>query len=295
MKNEKKKKLNISTVGKKTFLSIATILALQSTEAQQISSNKDQKHLYEIINNHNDYGYTSIWDSKLTTLELYNYDKEKDNLPHLLNRKERQTESLSIAYYSYCDEYFKEHFASYANQYTVDSFIKEFKKKEITTEKIDEFNNICFYSFISKAFTNLNTVRHGSDNNNFEWKKSNVRKAIKNTPKTISTLNDIENKILSFYSKEPNNALVLKNELNKLKVILSSEPKTTNTETLAQINTQINHIADMMSKKIKSKNLCQGLISELASQYQTNNTLVIAGKLKNTSTMIYNEDTIEIK
>ena len=142
MKNEKKKKLNISTVGKKTFLSIATILALQSTEAQQISSNKDQKHLYEIINNHNDYSYTSIWDSKLTTLELYNYDKEKDNLPHLLNRKERQTESLSIAYYSYCDEYFKEH------QQEIENILKKYFKvnyQDVTLDAKYKNSNLIKY------------------------------------------------------------------------------------------------------------------------------------------------------
>lgn len=288
----KKSKLNISNIGKKTILPVAASLVLQSVAAEPfLSFNNKNKMVYETINTYCDYNYNHIWDTKLTALELHTYNKKEDNLIHILNRKERQTKALSTAYTTYRDSYFQKNFKPYTDKYTAETFLDNFKDKAITEEFNNDYSNLCFYSFIGQAFTDLNSIRHGQKaENEFEWTKGNKHKAIKNTTKTATALTDIEHKIISFYGQDQHKATTLRAEFTKLKQILTNKEQTKNS-VLIQLHEQIEVIVEKLGDKNVPLDMLRGLVSEYASQYQANMTLATLGNLKTFSETTEIEDT----
>ncbi|MBR4418844.1 MAG: hypothetical protein IKT33_02440 [Clostridia bacterium] len=281
----KKSKFNFSTVGKKAALTLAASLVLQQPlTAQNLTENKLNKHsLSETVTHFSEYDYNNIWDSKLTTLELHEFNRKKTDLVHILNRKDRQNDNIVTAYATYREDYFEKNIKQKTNKNTADEFINFYKDKKVPTNLINEYLTLQNISNIESFLKSIKQTRHGTKSNaEAEWKKTNIRKAIRNSQATSLALEKFEIEIMSSFT-DKNTAKKFYDELTKLKQIIANNQNKKHIEILTPLHKQIEVVADLLSKEKKygTPDMCSGLISLLVSEHQMN-MLVSKDKIKYT-------------
>jgi len=293
----KKSKFNFSTVGKKAALTLAASLVLHQPLTAQNSTTKNlnQHNLSETVTHFSEYDYNNIWDSKLTTLELHEFNRKTSDLVYILNRKDRQTDNITVAYSTYREHYFQKNIKQNIEQDTADEFINFYKDKQVPTNLKHEYLTLKNISNIESALKVIKQTRHGiKTNTEVEWKKTNIRKAIRNTQATVNTLEKLENEIInSFEDKDAAKQFSI--ELTKLKQIIANPQNKKRTETLTLLHKQIEIVANLLSNQgtYGTQDMCSGLIANFASDYQINENLANKGKIKPTQKTNQIEDTLQ--